>query len=168
MLGHIEIITGSARGPLVAGTANRPYVRSGSGIRFQRAPGSGLECAAEPTLAVVALLHLKRTAAISAVECHLIERVNGGYGPNCTSSPERPFSSGLCAFKRAVLSACFVPSMDIGGARNERPLRAQSDRCCAPFERKQCATIRTFGESTLRVFLTQGGHRQHENRSGKC
>jgi hypothetical protein len=29
----------------------------------------------------VALLHLKRTAAISAVESHLIERVNGSYGP---------------------------------------------------------------------------------------
>ncbi len=56
----------------------------GSGIRFQRAPGSGLECAAEPTLAVVVLLHLKRTAAISAVEGHLIERVNGGLGPPST------------------------------------------------------------------------------------
>ena len=55
--------------------------RFGSGIRIQRAPGSGLECAAEPTLAVVALLHLKRTAAIGAVEGHLIERVNGGLGP---------------------------------------------------------------------------------------
>jgi hypothetical protein len=29
----------------------------------------------------VALLHLKRTAAISAMEGHLIERVNGGLGP---------------------------------------------------------------------------------------
>ncbi len=37
---------------------------------------------------------------------------------------------------------------------SESPLRAQSDRCCAPFERKQCGTIRTFGECALRVFLT--------------
>jgi hypothetical protein len=33
------------------------------------------------TFAIVALLHLKRTAANSAVEGHLIERVNGGLGP---------------------------------------------------------------------------------------
>jgi hypothetical protein len=32
----------------------------------------------KPTLAAVALLHLKRMAAISAVEDHPIERVNGG------------------------------------------------------------------------------------------
>ena len=50
----------------------------GSGIRAQRAPEPGLECAAEPTFAAVALLHLKRTAAICAVEGNLIERVNGG------------------------------------------------------------------------------------------
>jgi hypothetical protein len=48
-------------------------VRVGSGIRAQRQPDSGLECAAEPTFAAVALLHLKRTAAIRAVEGHLIE-----------------------------------------------------------------------------------------------
>jgi hypothetical protein len=35
----------------------------------------------KPTLAAVALLHLKRMAAISAVESHLIERVNGRFGP---------------------------------------------------------------------------------------
>ena len=39
--------------------------------------GSDLECAAEPTLAAVALLHLERMAAIRAVEDHPIERVNG-------------------------------------------------------------------------------------------
>ena len=57
------------------------FVCFGSGIRIQRAPGSGLECAAEPTLAAVALLHFKRMAAICEVEDHLIERVNGGFGP---------------------------------------------------------------------------------------
>jgi hypothetical protein len=51
------------------------------GLRIQRAPGSGLECAAEPTLVAVTLLRLKRTAAICEVEDHLIERVNGGFGP---------------------------------------------------------------------------------------
>ncbi len=65
----------------MAGCPAGPNVSVGSGIRIQRAPGSGLECAAEPTLAVMVLLHLKRTAAISAVEGHLIERVNGGLGP---------------------------------------------------------------------------------------
>jgi hypothetical protein len=35
----------------------------------------------KPTLAAVALLHLKRTAAISAVEGHQIKRVNGRFGP---------------------------------------------------------------------------------------
>jgi hypothetical protein len=53
----------------------------GSGIRAQRQPDSGLECAAEPTFAAVALLHLKRMAAICAAEDHLIERLNGGSGP---------------------------------------------------------------------------------------
>jgi hypothetical protein len=58
------------------------FTQAGSGIRIQRAPDSGLECAAEPTFAIVALLHLKRTAAICTVEDHLIERVNGGYSTN--------------------------------------------------------------------------------------
>jgi hypothetical protein len=53
----------------------------GSGIRAQRQPESGLECAAEPTFTAVALLHLKRMAAICVAEGHLIERVNGGLGP---------------------------------------------------------------------------------------
>jgi hypothetical protein len=39
---------------------------------------SGLDTHDKPTFAAVALLHLKRMAAISAVESHLIERVNGG------------------------------------------------------------------------------------------
>jgi hypothetical protein len=39
------------------------------------------ETAPKPTLAAVALLHLKRMAAIRAVEGHLIERVNGRFGP---------------------------------------------------------------------------------------
>ena len=58
-----------------------PYVAFGSGIRAQRQPDSGLECAAEPTFTAVALLHLKRMAAICLAEGHLIERVNGGLGP---------------------------------------------------------------------------------------
>jgi hypothetical protein len=41
----------------------------------------GLDTGDKPTLAAVPLLHLKRMAAIRAVEGHLIERVNGGLGP---------------------------------------------------------------------------------------
>jgi hypothetical protein len=68
-------------------------VAFGSGIRIQRAPDSGLECAAEPTFATVALLHLKRTAAISAVEGHLIERVNGRFGPQVSFAQTEPVLS---------------------------------------------------------------------------
>jgi hypothetical protein len=67
------------------------FVCFGSGIGAQRQPDSGLECAAEPTLAAVALLHLKRTAAISAVEGHLIERVNGRFGPFVTNAAPSTF-----------------------------------------------------------------------------
>jgi hypothetical protein len=45
---------------------------------------------AKPTLAAVALLHLKRTAAISAVESHLIERVNGRFGPEVSFAQTEP------------------------------------------------------------------------------
>jgi len=38
----------------------------------------GARAEGEPTLAAVVLLHLKRMAAIRAVEDHPIERVNGG------------------------------------------------------------------------------------------
>ncbi len=69
--------------PSALQTTTMPSVkgRFGSKSDLRHPSGLGLECAAEPTFAVVALLHLKRTAAISAVEGHLIERVNGGLGP---------------------------------------------------------------------------------------
>jgi hypothetical protein len=47
----------------------------------------------KPTLAAVALLHLKRTAAISAVGGHLIERVNGRFGPLVTNAAPSTFRS---------------------------------------------------------------------------
>jgi hypothetical protein len=56
-------------------------VRVGSKARAHSALESGLDTGDKPTLASVPLLHLKRTAAISAVEGHLNERVNGGLGP---------------------------------------------------------------------------------------
>jgi hypothetical protein len=59
----------------------RSKVRVGSGIRAQRQPNSGLDTHDKPTFAAVALLHLKRMAAIRAVEGHPIERVNGRFGP---------------------------------------------------------------------------------------
>ena len=58
-----------------------PYIRLGSEVRAHSALESGLDTRDKPTLAAVALLHLKRTAAISAVGGHLIERVNGRFGP---------------------------------------------------------------------------------------
>ena len=35
-----------------------------------------------PTFAAAAMLHLRRMAAICAADDHLIEQVNGGFGPN--------------------------------------------------------------------------------------
>jgi hypothetical protein len=57
----------------------------------------GLDTRDKPTLAAVALLHLKRTAAISAVESHLIERVNGRFGPGPTLGP--PPNSAIVALR---------------------------------------------------------------------
>jgi hypothetical protein len=57
--------------PFVAGAAN-DWIEPKPTDAARRSNGR------KPTLAAVALLHLKRTAAISAVESHLIERVNGG------------------------------------------------------------------------------------------
>jgi hypothetical protein len=59
--------------------------RFGSKVRAHSALESGLDTRDKATLAAVALLHLKRTAAIRAVEDHLIERVNGGYGYHAAS-----------------------------------------------------------------------------------
>jgi hypothetical protein len=56
--------------------------RFGSEVRAHSALESGLDAHDKPTFAAVALLHLKRTAAICAVEGHLIERVNGRFGPS--------------------------------------------------------------------------------------
>jgi hypothetical protein len=45
----------------------------------------------------VALLHLKRTAAICEVEDHLIDRVKGGFGPEATLVP--PPNATICAVR---------------------------------------------------------------------
>jgi hypothetical protein len=79
-----------------AETAIRPKVSFGSEARAHSALELGLDTGDEPTLAVVALLQLKRTTAISAVEGHLIERVNGGYGPETSIEWIWP-KSGLSA-----------------------------------------------------------------------
>ena len=75
----------SAAGPPTSHATSRnagpTNIAFGSEVRAHSALESGLDTGDKPTLAAVALLHLKRTAAISAVESHLIERVNGGFGP---------------------------------------------------------------------------------------
>ena len=58
-----------------------PKVGSGSCADLHDPSAQRLECAAEPTFTAVALLHLKRMAAICVVDGHLIERVNGRFGP---------------------------------------------------------------------------------------
>jgi hypothetical protein len=63
----------------------------GSEVRAHSALESGLDTRDKPTLAAVALLHLKRTAAIYEVEDHLIERVNGGFGPFVTNAAPSTF-----------------------------------------------------------------------------
>ncbi len=91
----LTVVTLSALPPLDIIELN---ILIGSGIRAHRQPDSGRECAAEPTLAVVALLHTKRMAAISAVEGHLIERVNGRFGPEApvVDRPEDAFGLSVC------------------------------------------------------------------------
>jgi topoisomerase IA-like protein len=68
-----------------------PYVRLGSEVRAHRGLESGLDTRDKPTLAAVALLHLKRMAAIRAAEGHLIERVNGRFGPFVTNAAPSTF-----------------------------------------------------------------------------
>jgi hypothetical protein len=55
------------------GISASAFVSLGSEARVRCVLESGLDTRNKPTLAAVALLHFKRTAAICAVEGHLIE-----------------------------------------------------------------------------------------------
>jgi hypothetical protein len=124
--------------------------RIGSGIRAQRAPDSGLECAAEPTLAAVALLHLKRAAAISAVEGHLIERMNGRFGPLVTNAAPSTFRPE--GRRAAVRCTCSVKGrlhhcghwLKSGAIHLEPTLDA---------ERRQCGSFRPSKRTGLSAYI---------------
>ena len=51
-----------------------------------------------PTFAAAATLHLRRMAAICAADDHLIEQVNGGFGPfePMVDRPEDAFGMSVC------------------------------------------------------------------------
>jgi hypothetical protein len=103
----------------------------------------------------VALLHLKRTAAISAVESHLIERVNGRFGP-------------LAAFNLLRSNGKFVPLSRRWAQSKSMSAPSNSIIRLPSGLRLECGDEPTFGPERRLPDTTRCTTQHHNSRISFC